>query len=134
MLGLTGISSWASRVRAAPPDMSCLAARRVRITDKAARTLIDDSSIGRACQNAGADFRADVPQGQLEKGADCRRYAAHPLGDLRDGPRIHGALVLGAAVPLPDAVLLPLCKRRVRAGIFLPGHVDSRGTADHPVR
>src|SRR6516162_5509688 len=66
--------------------------------------------------------------------ADYHRRAAHYLGAVRDRSGIHRALVLRTAVPLPDAVLLAVRQRRMRAGIVLPGHVDPRGAADHPVR
>src|SRR5262249_26848976 len=84
--------------------------------------------------NEGADLRADAPQGPMVAQADYHRDTARYLGAVRDRSGIHRALVLRTAVPLPDAVLLAMCQRRMRAGIVLPGHVDPRGATDHPVR
>src|ERR1019366_10291724 len=42
-------------------------------------------------------------------------------------------LVLGAAIPLPHAVLLTVYQRRVRCRLEQPGHLVRQGAADYPV-
>src|ERR1700761_3920836 len=56
------------------------------------------------------------------------------MGGLRDRPRVHRALVLRAPGPLPDAVLLAVRQRRVRAGVSLDRALDPGDPADHPLR
>src|SRR5215472_82468 len=94
----------------------------------------DDTGTGSAGQIAGADFRTYFPQGQVvADAADCRGRS-HDLGAVRHGPGVHGPLVFRAPVPLPDAVLLAVRQRRMRAGLEHPGPVDPGRAADHPVR
>ena len=58
----------------------------------------------------------------------------YDLGGLRHGARVHRPLVLRAAVPLPDPVLLAVRQRRVRTRVEQPGALVAGHTADHPVR
>src|SRR5690348_15858304 len=82
----------------------------------------------------GADLRTHISQGSLVAGTAYHRGAAHDLGALRHGPRVHRPLVLRAQVPLPDAVLLAVRQRRVRAGLERPGPLVAGHPADHSVR
>ena len=105
----------------------------VTITHEAARTL-DDTSFRSASQDAGADQGADAPHGPLVEPRARRRDPADHLGGLRDRPRVHRALVLRAPVPLPDAVLLAVRQRRMRARVGGPRPLDPGHPADHPLR
>src|SRR5580700_1024226 len=135
MLRITGISSWAShaRPRLLPATRAAWLRVAVTITHEAARTL-DDTSFRCAGQNAGADKGADAPHGPLVEPRARRRDPADHLGGLRDRPRFHRALVLRAPVPLPDAVLLAVRQRRMRARVRGPRPLDPGHPADHPLR
>src|ERR1700729_2007337 len=134
MLRITGISSWASHARPRPcPHRGSPGSAAVTITHEAARTL-DDTSFRCAGQDAGADKGADAPHGPLVEPGARRRDPADHLGGLRDRPRVYRALVLRAGRPLPDAVLLPVRQRRVRARGFGPRALDPGDPADHPLR
>src|SRR4030088_2643140 len=93
-----------------------------------------DATIGSAGQDQGADLRTNAAQGPLVAGPGRDGRAADDLGGLRDRARFHRPLVLGAEVSLPDALLLAVHQRRVRAGREQPGPVAARAPADHPVR
>ena len=125
----TGISSWHTRKAGLVP-----ARRRVALYLESSEDAEDDTGTGSRGQVAGADFRTHIPQGQVvADAADCRGRA-HDLGALRHGPGFHRPLVFRAPVPLPDAVLLAVRQRRMRAGLEHAGPVEAGGTADHPVR
>src|SRR5690242_18906332 len=94
----------------------------------------NDTVTGSAEQVPGADFRTHIPQGQVAIDAADGRGRSHDLGALRHGPGVHGPLVFRAPVPLPDAFLLAVRQRRMRAGFEHAGPVDPGGPADHPVR
>src|SRR5215469_1185014 len=100
----------------------------------AARTSGHDAGNGYAIQNQGADIGPHAAQGPVAAVGGHNGHPADRLGDLCDRARVHGALVLGAPVSLPVAVLLAVRQRGVRAGVEQPGPVDPRGAADHPVR
>src|SRR6266702_2400602 len=105
-----------------------------RVNLESSEDAEDDTSTGSAGQVAGADFRTYIPQGQLvADAADCRGRP-DGLGALRHDPRVHGPLVFRAPVPLPDAVLLAVRQRRMRAGLEHAGPVDPGRAAGHPVR
>src|SRR5438132_6938138 len=110
------------------------AARGVTLTIESSEDAEDDTGTGSAGQDAGADFRTHVPQGPLVAGAAHYGDPAHDLGCLCHGARFHRPLVLRAAVPLPDAVLLAVHQRRMRAGLEQPGALVPGGAADHSLR
>ena len=114
------------------PASSSQAARGVNL--ESSEDAEDDTGTGSPGQVAGADFRTHIPQGQVvADAADCRGRP-HDLGALRHGPGFHRPLVFRAPVPLPDAVLLAVRQRRMRAGLEHAGPVDPGGAAGHPVR
>ena len=114
------------------PASSSQAARGVNL--ESSEDAEDDTGTGSPGQVAGADFRTHIPQGQVvADAADCRGRP-HDLGALRHRPGFHRPLVFRAPVPLPDAVLLAVRQRRMRAGLEHAGPVDPGGAADHPVR
>src|SRR6201996_9698550 len=94
----------------------------------------DDASFGRTRENPGADRGEDLPPGPVVAPAGHRRHPAEPVGRVRHGPGVHGPLLLGAGLPLPDPVLLALHQRRVRARLEHPGPLVPGGPADHPLR
>src|SRR5713101_9367829 len=93
------------------------AARGVTLTLESSEDAEDDTGTGSAGQDAGADFRTHIPQGPLVAGAAYHGGPAHHLGGLCHGARVRRPLVLRGQVPLPDAFLLAVHQRRMRAGI-----------------
>src|SRR3981081_786704 len=94
----------------------------------------DDASNRGAGENASADPGAHAPQGPVVAAAGHRRHPADHLGPVRDRARLHGPLLLGTGLPLPDAVLLAVHQRRVRARVQQPRPVVPGRAADHPLR
>ena len=79
--------------------------------------------------DAPAKTRAQISQNTLRTDRWWEQPAivapADHLGCLRDRARPHRQVVLRAAVPLPDPVLLAVHQRRVHAGLGQPRHLDS---------
>src|ERR1700731_3059697 len=75
------------------------------------RTSSNDAGNGSVIQDTGADTRPDAAQGPVVAGTCHHGDPADDLGNVRDRARVPGPLVLGAQVPLPDAVLLAVRQR-----------------------
>src|ERR1700722_8843606 len=122
-----------SRYVHTPVPLAGFAPGGVGVTLEAARTL-NDTGTRSASQNKGANLRTYLPHGSVVEVTGHPGGGADDLGRLRHSPRVHGTLVLRSPVPLPDAVLLAVRQRRVRAWVEHTGPVDPGRPADHPVR
>src|SRR5260370_31272617 len=125
--------------------MDCNRVRPQRMTghgDPARRTMTHASNGGvgndadddGAAANPGEDPRPDPADRPLVACARGHRHRAHDLGALRDRARLPRPVVLGAAVPLSDAVLLAVRQLRLRPRVEQPGHLVPQGALDRALR
>src|SRR5580704_8948055 len=110
--------------------------RRVaeRLRSKQQGRWENDTGTGSAGPDAGADLRTHISHRSVVEDAARGGRWPYDLGGIRHGARVHRPLVLRAAVPLPDPVLLAVRQRRVRTRVEQPGALVAGHTADHPVR